>query len=416
MKRALAGGLAVGAAVGALARRAWNKRLQYGPWGSLGMGLPGGVDCVGLALMQTTATSMVAGNRVAWRDNGEVFHAIEEAIRAARHSIHVDVYIWKPGQPGERLAELVCQRAREGVAVRILVDPMGSRGFHRQLYGRLREAGCEVHYFRPLKEHPFTFTGRNHRKLVLVDGRVGFTGGFGIAPEWDGDGLSPRGWRDSNTEVEGPVVRQMQVAFATHWLETGGSMLPASEFDRARPAGDARACYVTSMDVKGLSHARWVTHIALAAARRRAWIANAYFVPPPEVLGALCARPANGVEVRLLLPGPHLDHPILRFIQRRFYAQLDRSGVRVHEYQPSMMHAKTMLIDDRLVMVGSMNLDFLSMEWLEEGCLVVDDHAFAHEFEQRWQQDMARSVQRTGSQPADDAGSRQTGSAAQSAA
>ena len=395
MRHALWKGLAVGAAAGALAGRSWRKRLQYGPWGSLGPGLPEGVDSVELALMQTTATSMVDGNRLAFRDNGEVFQAIEDAIRSARHSIHVDVYIWKPGLPGERLVDLVCRRAREGVVVRILVDPMGSRGFHRRLYRPLTEAGCEVHYFRPLTERPFAFTGRNHRKLVVIDGRVGFTGGFGIAPEWDGDGLSPRGWRDSNAQVEGPVVRQMQVAFAAHWLETGGSMLPGSEFDRSRPAGDARACYVTSMDVKGLSHARWVTHIALAAATRRAWIANAYFVPPPEVLGALCARPANGVEVRLLLPGPHLDHSVVRYVQRRFYPQLDRSGVKVHEYQPSMMHAKTMLIDDRLVMVGSMNLDFLSMEWLEEGCLVVDDRAFAQEFEQRWQEDMARSVQMT---------------------
>jgi cardiolipin synthase A/B len=395
MRRTVWKNLALGAAAGALAARSWRKRLQFGPWGSLGRGLPEGVDSVPLALMQTTSTSMVGGNRLAWRDNGEVFRAIEEAIRSARHSVHVDVYIWKPGQPGERLADLVCRRAREGVAVRILVDPIGSRGFHRRLYAPLREAGCEVHYFRPLTERPFAFTGRNHRKLVVVDGQIGFTGGFGIAPEWDGDGLSPRGWRDSNAEVEGPVVRQMQVAFANHWLETGGWVLPAEEFDRARPAGDARACYVTSMDVKGLSHARWVTHIALAAATRRAWIANAYFVPPPEVLGALCARPANGVEVRLLLPGPHLDHPVVRYIQRAWYPQLDLSGVKVHEYQPSMIHAKTMLIDDRLVMVGSMNLDFLSMGWLEEGCLVVDDRAFAEEFERRWLQDLARSVQMT---------------------
>src|SRR5882762_715372 len=395
MDQALWKGLAVGTAIGALARRSWEKRLRYGPWGSLGLGLPEGVDSVGLALLETPATAMVPGNRLAWRDNGEVFKAIEDAIGSARHSIHVDMYIWKPGQPGERLVDLVCRRAREGVAVRILVDPMGSRGFHRRLYRPLTEAGCEVHYFRPLTERPFAFTGRNHRKLVVIDGRVGFTGGFGIAPEWDGDGLSPRGWRDSNAQVEGPVVRQMQVAFAAHWLETGGSMLPGSEFDRSRPAGDARACYVTSMDVKGLSHARWVTHIALAAATRRAWIANAYFVPPPEVFGALCARPRNGVEVRLLLPGPYLDHPVVRYIQRAWYPQLDLSGVKVHEYQPSMIHAKTMLIDDRLVMVGSMNLDFLSMEWLEEGCLVVDDRAFAQAFEERWERDIARSVQMT---------------------
>jgi cardiolipin synthase len=150
------------------------------------------------------------------------------------------------------------------------------------------------------------------------------------------------------------------------------------------------------MDVKGLSHARWLTHIALAAAQRRAWIANAYFIPPPEVLGRLCARSRHGVEMRLLLPGPHQDHPTVTFVQRRLYQRLHRSGVNVYEYLPSMMHAKTMLIDDRLSVVGSMNLDFLSMEFLDEGSLVVDDEPFASAFEHRWRIDLARSRQVAG--------------------
>jgi cardiolipin synthase len=150
------------------------------------------------------------------------------------------------------------------------------------------------------------------------------------------------------------------------------------------------------MDVVGLSHARWVTHIALMAARERAWIANAYFVPPPEVLGALLLLPEHGVDVRLLLPGPHQDHPTVTFLQRRHYRRLHRSGMRVYEYQPSMMHAKTMLVDDRLVVVGSINMDFLSMELLEEGCLVADDRPFAAELERRWGMDISRSKQVTG--------------------
>jgi cardiolipin synthase len=395
-------GLAVGATAGALARRWWDRRARVGALASLGIGLDEGVDQVGLALTQSTGVSLVEGNRVAWRDDGSVFDAIEEAVRGARHSVHVGVYIWKPGKVGSRLAELVARRAREGVAVRVLVDPMGSEGFDEELCPPLREAGCEVRYFRDLKRRPFTLTGRNHRKLVVVDGRVGFTGGFGIAPEWAGDGLSPDSWRDANAEVEGPVVGQMQASFAAHWLETGGRLLPRAELERARPAGEARAAYVTSTDVVGLSHARWVTHIALMAARRRAWIANAYFVPPPELLGALLLLASHGIDLRLLLPGPHQDHPTVTFFQRRLYGRLARSGARVYEYQPSMMHAKTMLVDDRLVIVGSINLDFLSMEWLEEGCLVVDDRRFAAQLEERWHVDMERSRQAAGA-PADGA-------------
>jgi cardiolipin synthase len=356
----------------------------------MGVGGPGDV---GNALAQATSVTLVEGNRLAWRHDGEIFDAIEEAVRSARHSVHIDVYIWKPGEAGTRLAELVSRRAREGLPVRILVDPMGSTGFHEELCGPLRAAGCEVRYFRDLKKRPLTLTGRNHRKLVVVDGRVGFTGGFGIAPEWSGDGPSPEAWRDANAEVEGPVVRQMQSAFAAHWLETGGALLPPEELERARPAGVARAAYVTSMDVVGLSHAHWVTHIALMAARRRAWIANAYFVPPPAVLGALLVLPRRGVDVRLLLPGPHLDHGFVRFLQRRHYPRLGRAGVDVHEYQPSMMHAKTMLVDDRIVVVGSINFDPLSMELLEEGCLVADDRDFAAELARRWEDDLARSRQ-----------------------
>lgn len=395
MRRPLATGLAIGTGLGLLARGAWERRARSGALRALGLHLTDGVDGVGVALTQATGAALLEGNRLAWRDDGTVFDAMAEWIERARHSVHVDVYIWKPGGPGTRLAELVQRKAREGVAVRVLVDPLGSEGFARELQGPLRDAGCHVRYFRTWRRRPFSLTGRNHRKLVVVDGRVAFTGGFGIAPEWDGDGLSPDGWRDANAEVEGPTVRQMQAAFAAHWLETGGAFLPGAELERAEPAGDARAAYVTSTDVSGLSHARWVTQIALVAARRRAWIANAYFAPPPGVLGALAMLPAHGVDVRLLLPGPWQDHPTVTFLQRRLYRRLERAGVGVWEYQPSMMHAKTMLVDDRLVVVGSINLDWLSLEWLEEGCLVVDDRRFAAELDQRWALDLSRSRQAT---------------------
>lgn len=399
MRHRLVQALALAAGLGVLARRVYLRRTRRGARGSLGLGLSGGVDQVNAALAQATGVSILGGNRLTWCENGEVFDAMERAVAAARHSIHVDVYIWKPGRVGDRLASLVARRAREGVAVRVLVDPMGSPNFEGSLLGPLREAGCEVRFFRPPRKRPFAFTGRNHRKLVVVDGQVGFTGGFGIADEWDGEGLSPGAWRDANVRAEGPVVRQMQTAFTAHWLETGGALLPQAELERARPAGDARAAYVTSMDVQGLSHARWVTHIALMAARRRAWIANAYFVPPPEMLGSLLVTPSRGVDVRLLLPGPHQDHPAVTRIQRRFYRRLRRNGVRVYEYQPSMMHAKTMLVDDRLVIVGSINFDFLSMDWLEEGCLVVDDRPFAAELEGHWHGDLARSREMIGARP-----------------
>lgn len=400
MIKALGTTFAVGGVLGLLVARHLRLRSEYGPKGALGGELAGGVADVPRALMQSTGSEFEGGNKLLLLHNGEIFDGIEQAVREAKHSVHVDVFIWKPGNPGERLAELMAKRAREGVAIRVLVDPMGSTDFHEVLCPELRAAGCEVNYFRPLKKRPLTLTGRNHRKIIIVDGRVGFTGGFGIAPEWTGDGLEPAHWRDVNVRIEGPTVRQLQMAFASHWLESGGSLIPQEEFDRAKPAGKARATFVTSMDVVGLSSARWVTHIALAAARKRVWVANAYFAPPPELVGSLCERSRAGVDVRLMLPGPYQDHPTVSFLQRRLYTRMGDCGIKLYEYQPSMMHAKTMLVDDSIVIVGSINLDILSQELLEEGALVVADEAFAAEIEKSWHKDISRTKQQFSSLPA----------------
>ena len=193
------------------------------------------------------------------------------------------------------------------------------------------------------------------------------------------------------------MVRQMQAAFAAHWLETGGVVAARAPSSSGRcPAGDARAGYVTSMDVAGLSHARWVTHIALMAARRRALDCERLLRPAARAARHAAPAPAARESTcGCCCRGRTRTIRRVTFFQRRLYPRLERGGVNVYEYQPSMMHAKTMLVDDRLVVVGSINLDFLSMEWLEEGCLVVDDRPFAADFEQRWRDDLARSRQVT---------------------
>jgi cardiolipin synthase len=389
--RALTAGFVSGMGLGIWGRRAWRKGLTGGPRRSLGNALEGGVSSVPLAIFQSTGVSFLEGNDLRWVNNGTVFDEVERAFGQAEHSIHVDMYIWKPGGKASRLAEVAAQRAREGVKVRILVDPLGSEGFQEELCVMLQDAGCEVHFFRPPRHRPLKIWGRNHRKLIVVDGKVGFTGGFGIAPEWEGDGLSPKCWRDSNVRVEGPVVRQMQQAFAAHWLETGGPLLPEEEFERCQEAGDARACFITSMDVKGLSNARWTTHIAIASAQKRLWIANAYFVPPADLMGAMAARRKDGVDVRILLPGPYTDHLYVKAMQRATYPPLLRAGLRMFEYQPSMIHAKTMVVDGRLAVVGSTNLDPLSQDVLEEGALMADNAKFAGELEKSYLQDLQRS-------------------------
>lgn len=384
--------MAAGASLALGARAFWRSRVRDSPRRALKRISSEGVEAVPLALMQSTGVSLCEGNSLRWCDDDGIFDSLAKAMSEARHSIHIDVYIWKPGDPGTELAQLAARRAREGLPVRILVDPLGSGGFDEELKPLLETAGCEVRYFRSPTRKPMQFWGRNHRKLVVVDGAKGFTGGFGIAKEWVGTEEIPR-WRDSNVCIEGPVVRQMQQAFAAHWMETGGQMLPAEEFERSQQAGSVRACFVSSMDVKGSSNARWVTHIALGAARERLWVANAYFVPAPELLDELAARAREGIDVQLLLPGPHLDHIWVRWLQRAGYRFLRRSGVHIHEYQPAMMHAKTILVDRSMVVVGSINLDPLSQNVLEEGALVAIDEDVARALEDNWRTDLQKSKQ-----------------------
>lgn len=382
----LAGTVTGWAMTSTLRRRMYKKS----PIRKLTENFPRGIDNVASAIFQSTGQEFTSGNKVTWCEDREIFDALRAAIGEARESIHIDVYIWKEGEPGESMVEAVLAAVARGVAVRVMVDPLGSDGFEEVLCDRLRAAGCEVRYFRPPIYRPLNLLGRNHRKLVVIDGRIGFTGGFGIGPEWIGqDG--ERYWRDSNVRIEGPVVRQMQQAFAAHWLEVGGGLIPPEELEKARPAGNARACFVTSTDVKGHSNARWVTSIVMAAAERQLWVANAYFIPPPSLVELLEDRANAGVDTRLLLPSDKNDHRWIRMIQQARYPALHSAGVRVFEFQPAMMHAKTALVDGRLIVVGSINLDPLSQEVLEEGSLLIDDEATARDFEKRWGQDLSES-------------------------
>jgi cardiolipin synthase len=224
-----------------------------------------------------------------------------------------------------------------------------------------------------------------------VDGSVAVTGGFGIWKVWEGHGNAPENWRETSVRVAGPAVRDMQLAFTSNWQEAGGDLLPADVFPAISPAGTSRAAFVSSTGRPGISDAERMTRIVVAAATRRLWIANAYFTPPDAILDQLERKAREGVDVRVLGPGPVHDVPIIRASQRSTYERLLRAGVRIWEYQPSMMHAKTMLVDDWLSVIGSTNLDPMSLNWLGEGSLVVDDRAVAAELERGWAEDFPRS-------------------------
>jgi cardiolipin synthase len=250
----------------------------------------------------------------------------------------------------------------------------------------------EVHYYRPLAGKVLArLLGRNHQKLAIIDGRIGFTGGFGIWRVWEGDGLSPEHWRDTHVRVEGPAVCRMQLAFSRSWRESGGGLLHPRDLPAARHVGTVRAGFVHSIGKLGMTDAERMVRIVIAAARQRLWIANAYFTPPNAVLEQLLHKVHEGVDVRVLAPGPVHDVPLVRASQRATYEKLLRAGVRIWEYQPSMMHAKTLLVDDWLSVVGSTNLDSLSLNKLGEGSLVLADEEFARKQERCWERDLRYS-------------------------
>ncbi|WP_052420719.1 phospholipase D-like domain-containing protein [Hyalangium minutum] len=350
------------------------------------------------ALYQTVSTRMVPGNHLRWANNGAVFDVMEEELSRARSSINIVLFIWRKGQASERILSVLTERARAGVSCRVLVDPLGSGPFEKDIKPRLEAAGCHAHLFRPLPADENL--ARNHRKIIVVDGRVAITGGLAIQDEWLGDARNEKEWRDTNVRVEGPVVAQLQQAFAENWQERTGELLPASDFPAlgtSEPslddARDGWGGFVASTANPELTRAERLTQLMARAAHKRLWIAQAYFTPNEPLTALLVEQARAGVDVRVLAPGDKNDHTSITLAQRATYDTLLAAGVRIWEYQPSMMHAKTMLVDDRLVLVGSINYDALSFNLLEEGSLVLEDQEAARGMEAFFLEDLKHATE-----------------------
>ena len=348
------------------------------------------------ALFQTTGAHLEPGHAWQLDNNGEVFDAIAADIAEAKVSINFVEYIWEPGEASERLLGALAARSR-GVRCRILVDPLGSPRFAKEVAPRLIAMGCEARIFRPLSRD--NIFERNHRKLVVLDGAVAYVGGFGVREEWRS--IRRRyfrrsrkrfmgEWRDENLRITGPVARDVQRAFAQNWQEAGGGLLPAAELPIVSAKGETRAAFVCST-AGYLSNAERLVHLLIKSARRRIYIANAYFVPGRSLLDALIDKAKAGVDVRLLVPGRNNDIALSELGQRNRYRELLESGVRIFEYQLAMMHSKTMVVDDRLAMIGSINLNLLSLNRLDEAAVVVEDPRLIAELDADWAEDVADS-------------------------
>ncbi len=341
-----------------------------------------------------TGNAVVGGNRVEVLLNGDqIFPSKIAAIRAARKSITYAQYVFEEGAPAAQTAEALAERCRAGIPVHVLLDAVGALAIPAEYRQQMEQAGCQVVFYRPLR--PWTFervNERNHRRILVVDGRVGFTGGSGTSGKWSGNGKQDGYWRDTDVRVEGPVVQQLQGAFAENWLEATGVALggPAyfptpvefkggvdAQVVRSSPAGGSVAMYTMFL-------------LAMASARHSIYITNPYFVPDEKMIETLIQARRRGVRVVLLLPGA-IDHNLVRQASRGGFGRLLKEGIEIHEYKPALLHAKTMVIDSRWSTVGSTNLDRRSFALNEELNLVIYDAGIARRLEQVFEKDLSES-------------------------
>jgi cardiolipin synthase len=339
--------------------------------------------------------SLVGGNRVSILENGiEIFPAMLSAIAAAEKSVHMEMYIFWSDGVGARFRDALAERAQRGVEVRVLLDGVGSpKGLARKDVAILRRAGARVEFFRPVRPWMLdVLNRRTHRRILVVDGRVGFTGGVGIADVWDGNADSPEHWRDTQVRIEGPAVAQMQSAFQENWSEVTGELLVGEKYFPALQAvGTVPATVVASAPREATSPSEILYSVAISAAERTISIANSYFVPNDPSVALLVAAATRGVNVRILVPGVINDLPITKAGGRAKFGPLLRAGAKIYEYQPTMMHAKMMIVDGLFALVGSTNFDNRSFRYNDEIDLAVSDEGFARRLEESFEVDLTKS-------------------------
>ena len=337
---------------------------------------------------------LVDGNRVDTLVNGrEIFPAMLAAIRGARKTITFETYIYWSGRIGKEFADALADRARSGVRVHLLVDWVGSNRMDPRYLDAMREAGVEIEKYHPPRWYTLhKLNNRTHRKLLVVDGRVGFTGGVGIADEWDGNAEDPAHWRDTHFRLEGPAVAQMQAAFTDNWLKVTGKVLDGSDYFPPATAVGPELGQVFKSSREGGSESMHLMYLlSTVSAARNIDLAMAYFVPDDLAESALVEALARGVKIRMIMPGPYTDTEVLRKASRGKWGRLLRAGAEIYEYQPTMFHCKVLVVDGIWSSVGSTNFDNRSFRLNDEANLNIYSRAFAERQLALFSNDLKRS-------------------------
>ena len=342
--------------------------------------------------------AILHGNRVTDLENGdEIFPAMLEGIRSAKKTITFETYIYWAGDVGKRFADALSERARAGVDVNVTIDWAGSVSMDENLLTQMKDAGVHVERYRPLHWYNLgRMNNRTHRKLLVIDGRVGFTGGVGIGDPWQGHAQDPDHWRDIHFRIEGPVVAQMQAAFNDNWIKTSGRVLNGVDFfPPLEPVGDMDANMFMSSPASGSESMHLMYLMVLAAAEHSIDLEAAYFIPDDLITNALVAARHRGVRIRILMPGKNTDSDAARMASKSAWGPLLLAGVQMYEYEPTMFHNKMLIVDGQMVSVGSTNFDLRSFQLNDEASLNVYDAAFAARMTQVFEDDLKHGRQYT---------------------
>jgi cardiolipin synthase len=338
--------------------------------------------------------NFVAGNNITTLVNGrQIFPAMLSAIRAARKSIDFETYIFWDGEIAKQVTDALAERAGAGVTVNVILDAQGTSKMGSENLENLHAAGANVvKYHSIVWLDPRRYNNRSHRKLLVIDGKIGFVGGVGVADLWLGDGESPEHWRDNHYKVTGPVVAQLQAVFMDNWLKTKGEVLHGPEyFPPLSATGPYTAQAFKSSPRQGDMDIHLMYLLAIASARHTLLIENAYFLPDDLMRKELISAAKRGAKVEILVPGEHIDQKTVRAASRKHFPELLKAGIKIYEYQPAMVHVKLMIVDGAFVSVGSGNLDLRSIRLNDEANLNVLNSSFAAQQARLFEMDKRRS-------------------------
>ena len=343
-----------------------------------------------------TGAELLPGTRVELALNGDgIFDRLWADLAAAERAISIQMYYMGPGRVADRLAEVLVERARAGVPVAFLYDAFGASDMPRAYWQRLRAGGVQAVAFRPLRFRTvWVVQNRAHTRAVVIDGRVGWTGGFGIDDQWLGDGRHPGQWRETAVRLEGPAVHQLQAAIVAAWAEATGELFSGRVTQgRAAPGAVAAAAVLATSPTLGSTPAERLLALSIAAARRTLYVTNAYFAPDPNFAVLLERAARRGVDVRVLVGGASTDVPVARAAGRARYDALLSAGVRIYEYKASTLHAKTFVVDGCWATVGTMNFDNRSLALNDEVTCMARDPAFGRRMDAIFHDDLRHATE-----------------------